>query len=61
MADDLGEERLISPHEADVVTRRPTYERPVLRHLGSVNRMTLAQSHRFFSDGIKTKPTRGGG
>ncbi|MDP9034024.1 MAG: hypothetical protein M3O50_04410 [Myxococcota bacterium] len=59
MADEANDVKVASPPEADVVTPRPVYERPVLRHLGSVNRVTLSQSHQRFGDGVKTKATRG--
>lgn len=44
--------------EAEVVpstsTRRLPYEKPVLRRLGSVNKMTLSQSGGTMTDGSKT-------
>jgi hypothetical protein len=38
--------------------RRVRYERPVLRRLGSVNRVTLAQAAGSFTDGMLRSTTK---
>jgi hypothetical protein len=42
--------------EAHAPVRRVPYEKPALKHLGSVNRLTLAQSKKQVTDGSRTKP-----
>jgi hypothetical protein len=61
MADEQSESREEGACAVETEVRRARYERPVLRHMGSVRCLTLATSQGLFNDGTRAKTHRGTG